>query len=70
MNRHCHLYPQDVTYLGQILNMDIVQKHYVYVSATSGKYHSDPHCSGMRMAQKIELEAAQSKGFIPCKRCT
>ena len=70
VNRHCHLYPQDVTYLGQILNMDIVQKHYVYVSATSGKYHSDPHCSGMRMAQKVELEAAQSKGFIPCKRCT
>ena len=31
LNRHCSEYPQDVTYLGQILNMNIVPRNIVYV---------------------------------------
>ena len=69
LNRHCNLYPQDVTYLGQILNVDIVQKRVVFMSDHSDKYHSNPHCSGIKNAQEVDYDEAVSKGCIPCKRC-
>lgn len=69
INRHCNLYPQDVTYLGQILNIDIVQKHVVFMSDHSDKFHRTPHCSGIKNAQEVDYDEAIAKGYIPCKRC-
>ena len=70
VNRHCSVYPQDVTYLDQILNIDIVPHTVVYISDSSNKYHINPHCSGIKNAYEVELETAKEQGFIPCKRCT
>ena len=69
VSRHCSKYPQDVTYLGQILNIDIVPQDLVYVSNLSKKYHSNPHCSGIKNSVPLELEIAKEQGYIPCKRC-
>ena len=69
VNRHCNLYPQDVTYLGQILNMDIVPRTVVYVTESSSKFHANPYCSGIQNVRQIELEDAKTQGYIPCKRC-
>lgn len=69
VNRHCSEYPQDVTYLGQILNIDIVPHTVVYISDSSNKYHLNPHCSGIKNSVPIELEDAKAQNYIPCKRC-
>ena len=69
VNRHCQLYPQDVTYLAQILNVDIEPRRVVYITSTSNKFHSDPHCSGLMDPLDIDLEHAIANGYIPCKRC-
>lgn len=69
LNRHCNSYPQDMTYLGQILNMDIVPTLVVWISKNSNKYHSNPHCSGLKNSTEIELEKAETQGYIPCKKC-
>ena len=70
LSRHCSRFPQDVTYLGQILNINIVTKDVVYISNTSNKYHATPHCSGIKRAKELSLEEAENKGYIPCKRCS
>ena len=69
VNRHCTKFPQDVTYLGQILKIDITPCDVVFVSDTSNKYHLNPNCSGIKDAIPIELSDAYKNGFIPCKRC-
>ena len=69
VNRHCKQYPQDVTYLGQILNIDIIPHSLVYVSNSSNNYHINPHCSGIKEAVALEIEEAKKQGYIPCKRC-
>lgn len=30
VNRHCHSFPQDITYLGQILNLNIISENIVW----------------------------------------
>lgn len=67
--RHCGKFPQDITYLGQILNINIIPKTIVYISANSKKYHSNPHCSGIKNTKEITIEDAKKDCFIPCKRC-
>lgn len=69
VNRHCSKYPQDVTYLGKTLNIDIVPQTIVYVSGSSNKYHLNPHCSGIKVSAPLELEEAKALGYVPCKRC-
>lgn len=69
INRHCNDYPQDVTYLSNILNVNIELTRIVFVSERSHKYHSDPHCSGIQNATEIKLEEAEVLGYKPCKRC-
>lgn len=69
INRHCNLFPQDVTYLGQLLNINIKHTKVVYVTTNSKKYHSNPTCSGIQNAIEFELNEAIEKGYIPCKRC-
>lgn len=69
VSAHCSSYPQDVTYLGQVLNMNIVTKNVVFVSDKSRKYHSAPYCSGIKNVKEIPLEEAQELGYEPCKRC-
>ncbi|MDE6697875.1 MAG: hypothetical protein K2J91_00120, partial [Lachnospiraceae bacterium] len=69
ISRHCNLYPQDVTYLGQILNINIIPKELVYISERSGKYHYTPHCSGINNAKEMDIEEAKKLGYILCKRC-
>ena len=69
LNRHCNRYPQDVTYLGQILNVNITQKNIVWISKNSKKFHANQYCSGLIGAKKISIEEAKSAGYIPCKKC-
>lgn len=71
VNRHCGAYPQDITYLGQILNINIIPTHNVYISTNPAnkKYHANMHCSGMMNGKCIELEVAKQNGYIPCKKC-
>ena len=69
LNRHCHAYPQDITYLGQILNINITQENIVWISPKSKKYHLLPHCSGLSESKKFYLNDAVKNGYIPCKRC-
>lgn len=69
LNTHCNNYPQDVTYLGQILNINISAHEIAWVSNNSNKYHSNPHCSGMQNAKQVDLEEAQKRGYIKCKKC-
>ncbi|MEE1082116.1 MAG: Abi family protein [Paludibacteraceae bacterium] len=69
VNRHCTRFPQDVTYLGQMLNIDIVPCDLVHVSKKSGKFHRNPNCSGITETIGMEREEALEKGFFPCKRC-
>ncbi|MCI8565974.1 MAG: Abi family protein [Lachnospiraceae bacterium] len=69
LNRHCSNYPQDVTYLGQILNVNIFKREIVWVTDKTNKYHINQHCSGMQNAKQIDLTEAIKQGFIQCKRC-
>ena len=69
VNRHCSVFPQDVTYLGQMLNIDIEPCDTVFVSVKSGKYHKNPTCSGLKDTLQIDCEEAIRKGYKPCKRC-
>lgn len=68
-NRHCIDYPSDVTYLGQILNIDIEPVYNVFKTSRSNKYHMDQHCSGIHDAITIDLKDALAQGLVPCKRC-
>ena len=70
ITRHCNSFPQDVTYLGQILNINIVPTYVVYTSKNSRKYHSNPHCSGIKNVKKMELNKAKQLGFVPCNVVT
>lgn len=69
ISKHCNQFPGDITYLGQILNINIVAKETVWITKGSEKYHSLQHCSGMKHAIEIEFSEAQSHGFTPCNRC-
>jgi len=69
LNRHCNAFPQDITYLSQILNVNISLHKIVWVTDRSNKYHANRHCSGSKDAKKVELEKVQELGFIECKKC-
>ena len=69
VSKHCSLFPQDITYLGQVLNMNIIPKNTVFVSEKSNKYHKNPHCSGIQNVLEIPLDKAEEAGYLPCKRC-
>lgn len=69
LTRHCNAYPEDVTYLSQILKMDIQPKTIVYISAKTHKYHSNSHCSGIKSPQEMDINDAIDMGYLPCKRC-
>lgn len=68
-NRHCIDYPSDVTYLGQILNIDIEPVCNVFKTVRGNKYHTDPYCSGIHDAIAIDIKDAINQGLVPCKRC-
>lgn len=69
LTRHCLKYPQDITYLSNILNVQIITKNVVYISGNSNKFHLIPYCSGIKKAKETTIEEVEEKGFIPCKRC-
>ena len=69
INRHCNAFPQDITYLAQILNINITSHQIVWVSDTSNKYHANQHCSGLKNARQMDLEEAHQAGLIQCKKC-
>ena len=69
LTRHCNRYPADVTYLGQILDIDIAKNTFVYTTTSGKTFHLDEHCSGMKNSQQIDIEKAKALGLIPCKRC-
>ena len=69
VNRHCREFPEDATYLGQILNMDIQPEKVVWITGTSDKYHQDPYCSGIKHPLEISAQRAIDNGYTPCKRC-
>ncbi len=69
LNRHCNLFPQDITYLEKILNISITTHNVVWITECSKIYHSSPHCSGMKKAHEIDLEKAEKLGYSPCNKC-
>lgn len=69
INRHCSKYPSDVTYLGQILRINIVVQQMVFISDNSSHFHCNPHCSGIKGVKPIPLNEALSLGYTACKRC-
>ena len=69
VNRHCSAFSQDVTYLGQILNINIIPRTTVHISSKSNKFHFNPYCSGINPIEELALEEALEKGYVPCKRC-
>lgn len=69
VNKHCEKFPQDVTYLGQLLNIDIIPCNIVYVSNKSRKIHQTPNCSGVKNPIVMEYDEALNNGCIECKRC-
>lgn len=69
LNRHCNMFPEDITYLGQILSINITRQAIVWVSEKSKKYHSVKHCSGMNESKEISLQNAREQGYTPCKKC-
>lgn len=70
LSRHCNHFPQDVTYLGQVMNMNIVPRQIVYIAEKGNKYHIDPYCSGIKNPTELTLEEANTNGYVPCKRCS
>jgi len=69
LNRHCKAFPQDVTYLSQILNLNITSYQIAWINSKSNKYHLNKHCSGLKNAREIELKKAKELGFIKCRKC-
>lgn len=69
VSKHCSSFPQDLTYLGQVLNINITPKNIVFVSPKSHKYHCDPHCSGIQNIVEMPIDEAKEAGYLPCKRC-
>ena len=69
INRHCNLFPQDVTYLGQLLNVNIEAHQIVYITGKSNKFHRISNCSGIQDTMAITFSDALDNGYIPCKRC-
>lgn len=70
VNRHCQHFPEDVTYLGRILNVDIKSETVGFITQNSNKYHFNPHCSGIMNTTKVPVEKLKEQGYIPCKKCT
>lgn len=69
INQHCSNFPEDVTYLGQILNVNIEKHNWVFVTKSSNKFHMDSHCSGIKSPAQIEVDEALKQGYSPCGRC-
>lgn len=69
LTRHCSHFPEDITYLEEIFNINIISKHVVFITNSSNKYHTSPYCSGIKNPSEIELDEAKKNGYIPCKRC-
>ena len=63
------MFPEDVTYLGSILDMDIEAHHIVWITKKSTLYHNNPHCSGMKFPIETEFDTAINLGYNPCRRC-
>ena len=69
LSRHCSTYPEDVTYLGSVLGMNIIRKNTVYISEKGKLFHTNPYCSGMTHAREIDKDKAIQEQYRPCKRC-
>lgn len=69
LNKHCSLYPEDITYLSRILNVNITSHEFVWITDRSQKYHRNEHCSGIQNAKSIDIEKVKEMGYSPCKRC-
>ena len=67
--RYFNEYPEDITYLSSILNIDIRVQEFVWISGKSKRFHSAQHCSGMSNAFRIDYAKAIESGYVPCKRC-
>lgn len=70
LNRHCNEFPQDITYLSQILNINISSHLIVWVTNKSNIYHNHRYCSGLKNAQELDLEKAIELGYTKCKKCS
>lgn len=69
VNRHCSIYPQDVTYLGQVLNLNIRPQSIVYVSEKTKKIHIKPFCSGAQALHPVEYNKNLFLHYKACKKC-
>lgn len=69
INRHCKRFPQDVTYLGKLLGIDIEFHNIVYLSQATNIFHANPNCSGLMNARAVDTDFAVENGYKPCKKC-
>ncbi|MBT9857552.1 hypothetical protein GPK86_14255 [Blautia faecis] len=69
LSRHCSMYPEDITYLSQILNVNIIQRTPVWITSKSNKYHMDRHCCGIKDPIELDLSEAKKNALQPCKKC-
>ena len=67
--RHCDKFPQDATYLGQILKVNIIERKVVYINEKSRIFHRDSKCSGIKNVKIIDYDDALKQGYCACKRC-
>lgn len=68
VNRHCCKFPEDVTYLSNILKIDIESHRYAWISGKNKIVHSNQFCSGMKNAQQIDINDIPDD-YILCKKC-
>lgn len=69
VNRHCSIYPQDVSLLSAITGTPIEQEVIVWTSETSKKYHLNQHCSGLISHNQLPIMTAIQNGYTPCHKC-
>lgn len=69
INRHCQCFPQDTTYLGQVLNINITSHTVAWINERTKIYHANQYCSGMKDAHEVDLEKVRSLGFTACRKC-
>lgn len=69
LNEYCHTYPNDIPRLEQAIGLEIIAKNFVWINLNTGKYHTNPHCSGSQLCKEVLLDYAEQKGYEPCKKC-
>lgn len=69
LNDYCHQHINDINRIEKATGFKISIENRVWANNRTGKYHTNPHCSGSKNCEKILLEDASNAGYVPCKKC-